>query len=504
MKNLYKLSLEEFLLQNPEYKKQSKEIQNQRYELFETERLSNINRCIIKRQELIANMKKVQPTEKKKYKDYNEEESEEDIFNFNDYNDLKLKYKVRNSEDNYIIRKNFSSNKEKFLPKNKILVTDNSYIMKNSNGKKSELTKDEINKYTCIKNEKQKLVKKVETKDNQLMRYLKVQLDRAKKLKKVKEDLNKKDEKIQKFIKVRNKGIKRIENDRYKDNQDVFERQKVYEKILSNFDQKVYMTKKQLQEQHKQNKTLDSNKLNKLSKLSTEQLKTKSKMEELKELIDDYEKKNIEYKQRISDLFELNNKKEKEQKIKEKREKREENSAKQSSSYLIRKKINDMEDKIEIEKIRRENALMNNMNLFQNKINTYLIKNEEKEQKIKKAMIEVEKKRTERQQKMTNHFNDVRKNIINKEKMKEEKRKKLIEDIEKKDLKDYAIKNEKIKMNEERKKMNKMNKEEREAMKLRIQDIISKEKNISEGEDNEEIIKRLLNETQKSIKNNEM
>ena len=107
MKNLYKLSLEEFLLQNPEYKKQSKEIQNQRYELFETERLSNINRCILKRQELIANMKKVQPTEKKKYKDYNEEESEEDIFNFNDYNDLKLKYKVRNSEDNYIIRKNF-------------------------------------------------------------------------------------------------------------------------------------------------------------------------------------------------------------------------------------------------------------------------------------------------------------------------------------------------------------------------------------------------------------
>ena len=105
---------------------------------------------------------------------------------------------------------------------------------------------------------------------------------------------------------------------------------------------------------------------------------------------------------------------------------------------------------------------------------------------------------------MTNHFNDVRKNIINNEKMKEEKRKKLIEDIEKKDLKDYAIKNEKIKMNEERKKMNKMNKEEREAMKLRIQDIISKEKNISEGEDNEEIIKRLLNETQKSIKNNEM
>ena len=63
-KDLYKITLKEFLNQNPEYKKQSKEIQNQRFELFEEERQSNINRCILKRQELIANTKKVKPKEK--------------------------------------------------------------------------------------------------------------------------------------------------------------------------------------------------------------------------------------------------------------------------------------------------------------------------------------------------------------------------------------------------------------------------------------------------------
>ena len=49
-----------------------------------------------------------------------------------------------------------------------------------------------------------------------------------------------------------------------------------------------------------------------------------------------------------------------------------------------------------------------------------------------------------------------------------------------------------------------LNKEEREAMKLKIQDIIKKEKNIAEGEDNEEIIKKLLNETHKTINKNEI
>ena len=499
-KDLYKITLKEFLNQNPEYKKQSKEIQNQRFELFEEERQSNINRCILKRQELIANTKKVKPKEKNYKKNY-DEDSEEDIFDFNDYNDLKLKYKVRNSDDNYIIRKNFSSKKQKFIPKNMILITDNSYVMNKSNGQKSELTKDEVSKYTCIQNEKKKLVKKAETKDEHLMRYLKVQLDRAKELNKVKEKLNKKDEKIKKFIKVKNKGLKQMENERYKDHQDVFERQKIYEKILSNYDQQIYITKKQQQEQNKQD---DKSKTLEPKKLSKEKSKTKTKMDELKELIKDYEKKNDEYKQRISDMFELKDAKEKEEKIKEKRQQKEENTTKKSSSYLMKKKLTDMGDKIELEKIRRENALMNSMNLYQTRINKFLKENEVKEQKIKEAILKADQERNERKQKMANHMDTVRKNIENNEKEKAEKRQKLIEDIERKDLKDYAIKQEKLKMVEERRKMNKLNKEEREAMKLKIQDIIKKEKNIAEGEDNEEIIKKLLNETHKTINKNEI
>ena len=42
-----------------------------------------------------------------------------------------------------------------------------------------------------------------------------------------------------------------------------------------------------------------------------------------------------------------------------------------------------------------------------------------------------------------------------------------MEDIEKKNLKNYAIKQEKLKMFEERRKINKQNKEEREVLKLK-------------------------------------
>lgn len=51
--------MEEFLNKNPNYKKESKDIQRQRYELYEEQRQSNINRCILKRQEIIANSKKL-------------------------------------------------------------------------------------------------------------------------------------------------------------------------------------------------------------------------------------------------------------------------------------------------------------------------------------------------------------------------------------------------------------------------------------------------------------
>ena len=398
-------------------------------------------------------------------------------------------------EDNYIIRKNQSAKKVNFTPRNKIFATEDSYVMNNSSGKKSELKKEDINKITCIKNAMEKLEKNSEGKNDHLMRYLKAEINRNKKLDLVREKLKKKDEKLKDFMKVKNKGMKNMENERYKDHQDIFERQKIYKKMESNYDQKVYITKKQQQEL---NKSFDSN------KISME--KTRSKMNELKEQIKEYEKKNNEYRQQITNIFDLKDKEEMKKMLKEKKEKKDkrgdkDNPVNKSSSYLIRKKMNDLEEKFEIEKYRRENALMNNMNNFQDKINTYLEKNEEKEKKIKNTILEEEKKRSEKQKKMNKHLDKVRENIKNNEKLQENKRQKLIEDIEKKDLRDYAIKQEKLRMIEERRKINKQNKEQREALILKMQTLMKKEKNISEGEKNEELLNRLLNEDYNTKKN---
>ena len=66
--------------------------------------------------------------------------------------------------------------------------------------------------------------------------------------------------------------------------------------MMSNYDKKVYMTKKQ---QTEQNKSKNIN---------------EEKIEELKEQIKDYERKNNEYKQKISSLFDLKEKQEIEEK----------------------------------------------------------------------------------------------------------------------------------------------------------------------------------------------
>ena len=427
----------------------------------------------------------------KKSKSFEDESDEEDNLNIKlDNVELRYKYGIRNSEDNYIIRKNYSSRKPKFVPQNKIIVTENSYIMKNSNGKESKITKKDLEGYECIKKARENFEKKNEKKDDHLMRYLKVEIDRAQKLKKVKEKLNEKDEKLKKFIKVKNKGIKQMENGRYQDKQDIHDRQKIVEKMLSNYEQKVYLSKKQ---QKELNESSDTNKIS---------MEKSKKLEELNKQIQDYERKNVEYKQKISDIFELKEREEMEKLIKERLEKKENSDSpgqKIASSVLMKKKLNDLEEKFEIEKYRRENALLNNMSKYQDKINNLLEQKEEKEKKIKNAIKKAEQKKEEERKKKTNHFNEVRENIKNNEILKEEKRKKLLEDIEKKNLKNFAIKQEKLKMVEERRKMNKLNQEEREALKLKIQEIIKKENNISEGEKNEEIINKLLNDSNRLI-----
>ena len=71
------MTFEEFIKENPEIKKYSKDIQTQRYDLYEQQRQSNLNRCISKRKEIIANSKKIKHPDKK-YNNYGENEDEDD------------------------------------------------------------------------------------------------------------------------------------------------------------------------------------------------------------------------------------------------------------------------------------------------------------------------------------------------------------------------------------------------------------------------------------------
>ena len=154
--------MKEFIEQNPDLKKQRKEIQTQRYELYNQERLANIERCKSKRNEIISHSKKVVPKPKEEELDNNE--------NYDDYN--MNKYRIRNSDDNYVIRKVYSGKKrenELFeTNKNKILVTDASYIMRDSMGNKAEIKKDEVDSYQCLVEERKKLLVKSQKKDDQL------------------------------------------------------------------------------------------------------------------------------------------------------------------------------------------------------------------------------------------------------------------------------------------------------------------------------------------------
>jgi len=409
---------------------------------------------------------------------------------------LKLTEKpLRNSESyNYIRRTNHSKDsdkKPKMPPEKKILVTASSYILSDSRGKKSEITKDALFQLPCLQTEKKKLDKKIEDKDDHFMRYLKVQLNNAKKLKKTKAKIELKDHNLKNYLKIKNIGKKIMDNERYQDQQDVNERKKIFEKMSADFDEKMYLHKQQLKEKS----NIDLNTDKKALKQS------KSKIEELKEQIKEYDKKKLEYQQKITDLFELKDSKEMRKKINERvhreKEKIENKKDELPKDMLMRKKINDMEEKLEIEKYKRERALLNNMNFFQNKINKYIEENEKKENNIKKAILLVEKEKEEKNNKRAEHLNKVKENLKKKEEVREEKRQDILDKIEIRNLKDYAIKQEKNKMFEERKKINANSRQEREQMKLRIQEIIDGDDAYDKKVKNDILLKKFLTETDK-------
>lgn len=310
------------------------------------------------------------------------------------------------------------------------------------------------------------------------MRYLKAELERAQKIKNIKEKLEEKDEKLKKYMKIKKIGMNLLENGRYQDNQNIHERQKIYEKMLTNYDQKVYLSKQQLKEQ---NKSLDS----------------KKKTEELNKQINEYEKKNNEYKNKITKLFELKNKEEIDNLIKDRlvqKDTIESPLKKETSSYLMGKKINNLKEKLEIEKYRRENALMENMKNYQNKINSILVKNDEKEKKFQKALLDAEKEKEKERMVKNNFLKLVKQNMELNEIKKENKRQELLDKIERNNLKDFAIKQEKYKMFDENRKISKLNDDERKTLKLKIQNIIKAENSFTEGEKNDELFKIMLND----------
>ena len=84
--------------------------------------------------------------------------------------------------------------------------------------------------------------------------------------------------------------------------------------------------------------------------------------------------------------------------------------------------------------------------------------------------------------------NKVKKN----EKKLEKKRQKKIEYFEDKDLKDFAIKQEKIKLNDRKKIMNQIDKDGRDEMKNKLKKIMRSKKNLDEIEKDENFIDNFL------------
>ena len=469
-KDLYQISFQEFLNNNPDLKKLGKEIQNQRYQFYNQERENNINRCIEQRQELIK------LTKKNKQKQNNIKEIKEnkvtslsDIELSNNDISIQSKSKISNISKTNLNTKPIKLSKCKLIKSKdkKIYMTDSSYIMQDKNGNNAEITKNELDNITCLKNEKNILDKKNELQEEAMLKFFKSEILREKKIQSVKNKINKRQKKISNFLRSSDEGIKYMENERYQDKMDIFQRQLLYQKMLSNYDKKIYTTNKQQQEQIR-SKTLNSDKIL-----------------ELNEKIKDYERKNKAYKRKIETIFDLKEKQEiEEKKVKEKK-------------FNIHKpdlgvrKLADLEQKLELERFRRENALINNVNLFQNKINNILEKKEQKEQKIMKQIETEEKKREEKLILNNMKYENVRNNVKKNQTKLEEKRNLKLKSLEKKDLKDFAIKQEKLKMYEERKKINQQNYENREMLKNKLKEML-KDNNINKIESDENILKNLL------------
>ena len=359
---------------------------------------------------------------------------------------------------NEIKHKKFKKNS--LIDYNGILFTENNYIKKNCEGKNSSISKDELNNVTCLNKEKSILEKKMEENDFFLKNIIKSEIMKENHLRQIKQKLNKKEEKINEFIQDKREGIKFLENERYKDFRDKEEKKKLYDKMMKNIGLQINITDK-------------SYHINNLAK--------KEKDEELKEQINNYEKKNELYKKKITQIFDND-------KIKISLPKGYENK----TSDERQRKLIEIEDKHEMDIIKRENVFLNRFNIMQNKINDYMEKKEKKNNRIKQSLEKRDKIREEKKELQDLRMDEIKEKLQNNKIKFEKKRLKKIESLEQKNLKDYAIKQERLKIYEERKKISLKSSEEKELMLLHLKKIIRRQNNNDKIKDDEKSINRIL------------
>jgi hypothetical protein len=231
------------------------------------------------------------------------------------------------------------------MDKNGILLTDDNYILRHYEGINTAVKKDELENVTCLNKEKSILEKKMEERESFLKNILKSEIMKENQIRQIKEKINKKEDKINEFIQEKKDGKKFLENERYKDLKDREEKKKLYDKMMKNIGLQVNFSCKNYK-----NKLIN-----------------KEKNEELKEQINNFEKKNELYKKKITQIFDLDNN---DNKFKISLPKAYDNKTPDERN----KKLLEIEDKHDMEIIKRENAFLNRLNIMQNKINDYIEK----------------------------------------------------------------------------------------------------------------------------------
>ena len=445
--------MEEFLNKKPENRKLAKEIQIQKYNLYEEERQKNIKKCIQRRQELVKDNKTRNKMGNKIFIG-----SKKNLNISNDNLNSEYKYKIKKYKKNYLSNDNG------------ILFENNTYIMNHYEGFNASMKKDDLDKITCLNNEKFRIEKNKENSELFLKNVLKSEIKNENQIRKVKQKINRKEEKINEFLNDRKENIKFLENERYKDFKDREEKQKLYNKIMLNFGRKINMTDR------------------KYSILNTEFKKSfaknKNKNEELKEQISNYEKRNEDYKKRLSQIFDLTEIDKKKVTLPKAYENKPPDER--------QKKLLEIEDRYEMDIIKRENVFLNRLNIMQNKINDFIDKKEKKDSRIKQSIEKRDKMREEKKILHDIRMEEIKQKLLNTKIRLEKKRLKKLENIEQNNLKNYAIKQEKLKLYEERKKINQLTKEEKEAVKLKLQKIIKKQNNNDKIKDDEKFINKIL------------